>query len=627
MLTRELAHLERHRPGTASKRVGLALSGGGVRSATICLGFLKEVVRLGVMPQVDYVSSVSGGGYASGYLYSAAHTFQDVMDNDGGVDHSLLFEGRARRELVSAGKYLATGTRWATFFGGARLLAATVNTAALNMLWVGSFVAALACGAALAVRHETRVVALSLAFLAAIACSRLLLAVVRGKSRLWLSKVINELEGLALVTAVLASVVTLGLWLGTWSPVEAPAAFGEKVSHTALFGVAVFLIVGFFVTPDAIGLNAVFRNLIDSAYLNASWRVRRAMAMCSEDRAPPALRLADLADPAMLKRLPYPLFNCCLYYQDERDDTAAGARMIDYFLLSPLHCGASVTGYAKLDQDESRYGGLMLGDAIAVSAASITPLMDGQTNGFLSLVMSALNLNLGVWFPTPGRPSRRTLPRFWPGEYLRMMFGRLNAKRDLVQVADGGFIDNLGIFELLRRRCPVIIALDNTYDPHYEFKHLRLLLVRARNELGVTIDFEENPEDVLRPAVHTGFSRAHFVRAKIGTLAGKTPAWKGVLIYCKACVTPSHVWRDPKYQDPSCSYKTHHPRFPQESTADQFFDEAQWEAYFALGSQMASSVLGPGSRSNVTVRAPAAKAVYTEHFTSRAEDAAAAPCR
>ena len=47
--------------------VGLALSGGGIRSATFCLGFLQELQRLRLLRMFDYLSTVSGGGYLGGW--------------------------------------------------------------------------------------------------------------------------------------------------------------------------------------------------------------------------------------------------------------------------------------------------------------------------------------------------------------------------------------------------------------------------------------------------------------------------------------------------------------------------------------------------------------------------------
>ncbi|MGO9930662.1 MAG: GMC oxidoreductase [Steroidobacteraceae bacterium] len=48
--------------------VGLALSGGGIRSATFALGFLQALAAKGRLRRVDFISSVSGGGYIGCFL-------------------------------------------------------------------------------------------------------------------------------------------------------------------------------------------------------------------------------------------------------------------------------------------------------------------------------------------------------------------------------------------------------------------------------------------------------------------------------------------------------------------------------------------------------------------------------
>jgi hypothetical protein len=52
----------------SSDIVGLSLSGGGIRSATFNLGLLQELAARGILPVVDYLSTVSGGGYVGGFL-------------------------------------------------------------------------------------------------------------------------------------------------------------------------------------------------------------------------------------------------------------------------------------------------------------------------------------------------------------------------------------------------------------------------------------------------------------------------------------------------------------------------------------------------------------------------------
>lgn len=62
-------------PGTAAAgdglppdTLGLALSGGGIRSAAFCLGVLQAMARGGWLRHVDYLSTVSGGGYIGSFL-------------------------------------------------------------------------------------------------------------------------------------------------------------------------------------------------------------------------------------------------------------------------------------------------------------------------------------------------------------------------------------------------------------------------------------------------------------------------------------------------------------------------------------------------------------------------------
>src|SRR5688572_4547885 len=52
---------------------GLAISGGGIRSATFALGVLETLKERGVLPKFDYLSTVSGGGYIGGWLSANCH--------------------------------------------------------------------------------------------------------------------------------------------------------------------------------------------------------------------------------------------------------------------------------------------------------------------------------------------------------------------------------------------------------------------------------------------------------------------------------------------------------------------------------------------------------------------------
>lgn len=74
------------------RRTGLALSGGGVRSATFGLGVLEGLARRGLLSSIDYLSTVSGGGFIGAWLTTWAHR------HPGGID-GVARELGALREL------------------------------------------------------------------------------------------------------------------------------------------------------------------------------------------------------------------------------------------------------------------------------------------------------------------------------------------------------------------------------------------------------------------------------------------------------------------------------------------------------------------------------------------------
>src|SRR2546429_9844041 len=50
--------------------LGLAISGGGIRSATFSLGIIQMLAKFDLLKHLDYISTVSGGGYIGTWLYS-----------------------------------------------------------------------------------------------------------------------------------------------------------------------------------------------------------------------------------------------------------------------------------------------------------------------------------------------------------------------------------------------------------------------------------------------------------------------------------------------------------------------------------------------------------------------------
>ena len=155
-----------------------------------------------------------------------------------------------------------------------------------------------------------------------------------------------------------------------------------------------------------------------------------------------------------------------------------------------------------------------------------------------------------------------------------------------VYISDGGHFETIGIYELLRRRCKYIIVVDATGEPSgktdMQFGAFAVPVRRARIDFGVEIDIDLRP--LMRDG-ETGLSRSHFAvgqikypqdsgHGKAGTEGDQT----GTLVYIKSGLVDG-----PTTPDIINYVRQVNPDFPNDSTADQQFDQAQFESYRQLG--------------------------------------------
>jgi len=128
----------------------------------------------------------------------------------------------------------------------------------------------------------------------------------------------------------------------------------------------------------------------------------------------------------------------------------------------------------------------------------------------------------------------------------------------------------------VRRRCKVIIASDAECDDQLQFGSLGNLVRICETDFGATIDLDVSS---IRKQTNS-YSQAHCTVGKI-TYSNGSLGW---LIYLKATVTGD--------EDVAVAqYRSGHPTFPQESTADQFFSEDQFESYRRLGQHVVRHAL------------------------------------
>jgi GNAT superfamily N-acetyltransferase len=165
------------------------------------------------------------------------------------------------------------------------------------------------------------------------------------------------------------------------------------------------------------------------------------------------------------------------------------------------------------------------------------------------------------------------------------LFGFTDEKSDYIHLSDGGHFDNLGAYELIRRRCRYIVAADATTDRSLAPDNLANLLRLVRRDFGIRIEIDTTPlaeskDRLVRWHCAVGLIRYDDVDSQ---------AVAGVLIYLYASLTGDEP---PDVRE----YAHRHRSFPHETTLDQFFTEAQFESYRALGEHIVQEVFGEAVR-------------------------------
>lgn len=261
-------------------------------------------------------------------------------------------------------------------------------------------------------------------------------------------------------------------------------------------------------------------------------------------------------------------------------------RKSDHFIFSKLFCGSDTTGYVPTAW--YRGGRTKLARAMAISGAAASSAMGRGTFFAEAFALTLFNARLGQWVENPSyghgawaQWQERLV--FWPFYLLREMLGSTDAKRRLVHLSDGGHTgDNLGIVPLLKRRCAVIVACDAEADPDYSFGSLTEGLRQIYIDSNIKVDLVLGP---MRPDPATGLSPRHCAVGRI-----RYPKEPGVeeevgwLLVLKSSLTGDELARIDNYHQEN-------PVFPQQSTADQFFDDSQFESYRELGYHVAKQSL------------------------------------
>jgi hypothetical protein len=272
------------------------------------------------------------------------------------------------------------------------------------------------------------------------------------------------------------------------------------------------------------------------------------------------------------------------------DNLAWQQRKAEPFSVTPLHSGCFRVGY----RDSTEYGGIdtggiSIGTAAAISGAAASSNMGYYTTSpVLSLLLTFFNVRLGWWLGNPGPAGRYTFhrraPKYSVGPVVDEALGFTDDTNKYVYLSDGGHFENLAIYEMVLRRCHIVVVSDGAQDQDYRFTDLGNAIRKIRIDLGIPIDFWNVPIRSGWPHEERGMYWA-VGRIRYGCIDHGPEVKDGLLLYIKPAVYGTEP-RD------VLEYKKSFPDFPHQTTADQFFDEPQFESYRILGSHIMDQMCG-----------------------------------
>jgi hypothetical protein len=612
-------------PEQRKNAVGLGLSGGGIRSATFCLGVVQVLADRDLLKDVDYLSTVSGGGYTGSFLtrqLESADAHHSVAAPHGPDPDPVRYlrqhtkyltasDLKERWSMVTASLagMVLNWTAPVSVIGVAALVVVAIScglsSAGLTFPWLmllgaGSSAVALglvAYGVQLRYRIDNgggRLLALAMA-------STLLVSV------LWLFAVVyaelgnvsvSTLGGLAVIAAAIPTLVRflpvlrkpavrqlvlkvamiiagllmplgaagLGMWLYHLGMRPTGDADAFWTLHVALPGWVVLLIL-----TAVLGLVAVFLLNINLTGPHRLYRDQLARTFTQKDEADSKpLPLTEINPTGFA---PYHLINATVNLPSSTS-VVLRERKSDFFLFSKAFCGAPSLGYKPTEEWKTQGDVVDLATAMAVSGAAASSYMGLGSYPTLSALLTFLNARLGFWLRCPDGRRGLSAPGFLC--LLREMTGvAMSEKNRWINLSDGGHIENMAVYELLRRRCKFIISIDGEADPESTFQGHLTLVRHAQIDFGIRIDPELTN---LRLDLTSRFSQSHAMLARV-----QYPEGTGLILYLKLSVTGNELEMIKRY-------RALNPDFPHQTTLDQFFDEEQFEVYRQLGVHVAEGL-------------------------------------
>jgi hypothetical protein len=407
-------------------------------------------------------------------------------------------------------------------------------------------------------------------------------------------------------------VFILGAFLGLAWCAEEAFSFAYRsgpIAVAALFILPTLacLILGWRVDINEFSMHAFYRNRLARCYLGASNTSRRPNPFTAFDERDAEVAISALK-PSQGYPGPLPLF-CTALNLTLGDELAWQERKAASFVFSPLYSGFDVSwteargprgdlrfnGYVDTGTYAYPQPGIHIATAASISGAAVSPNSGYHTNPATAFLMTLFNARLGWWLLNPrvleesgqarsSKSGEPTFPRPSPKVALwyliKELLGHIDDTSKYVYLSDGGHFDNMGLYELVRRRCRYIVVCDGEEDGKLQMAGIAMAIRKCRADFGAEINLDLRSLERIKDSV---YSSRHAV---VGTIKYPGSDEVGIVVYIKASVTgdePVDI----------LSYKKEHSAFPYDTTLDQWFTESQFESYRRLGQHIGRTVFEP----------------------------------
>jgi hypothetical protein len=388
------------------------------------------------------------------------------------------------------------------------------------------------------------------------------------------------------------------------------------------------LLMAHLVNTNKFSYHAMYRNRLIRAYLGASRK--------NAERNPDLFTGFDPNDNLSMHELaaqkPLHIVNMTLNLV-HGDRIAWQDRKAESFTASALHCGSfqvpdaedrtqPVYGSYRHTQAYGGKGGITLGTAMAISGAAVSPNMGYYSSPVVTFLMTLFNVRLGWWLGNPGPKGKDYYQLAYPKSavypIIAEALGLTDDDNSYIYLSDGGHFENLGLYEMVLRRCKLIVISDASDDAKFEFDNLGNAVQKIRTDFGIPIDF--GPMGIFPrqdKKIKGGYCAIGSIRYscvdKVDGVdkTGKSvqvPAEDGMIVYVK----PVFYGDEPR---DIYHYAMTHETFPHESTVDQWFSETQFESYRKLGSHIIDIICrgaASGGVSGASLNDPALQTFVTK---------------